>query len=691
MDAMDNDACIGERSIITVCNLGDHDDASRYFYSEITKKNIEKCFPNGFMEMVGNPDTCQGALEYFDKKIPIIIHSELSDEAPDVVSFFMVCSYRKNAFKFFYEMVSQWLVPGHQLNVMLLFAYDFSFSCDPDKMYIACDMKIRLETLRELEVMKDNIFLIEQELRFGITSEYRGRKVLELKCLSVERKKELVKEFVFYLLQRKSHIFDRNLLHEMQQFFIVSKEPFRAQRDARTMSRIICTHYYFRRKLLSTVRLYAKDKRFVFMKCCRISLTSGPQKKNVLGLIIGINFLRENEFLRDKHVLMAVKNYLSDVNVVEGSYIENRDSEGLINLMYLEIEKKNAADFSNEEMSLLRRELPKTLKDRVEHLVHPVFMPYNEEEIMRNILVLSDELKFIRDLPQVMISFDEQTDVDVSFTVVLLRVLKKGLSSIPDMFRRRESFLQYNHIRTKDLGLIRKKYTKEANIFRVRLPKVPFIREDHSLDMYKARQAIVAELVTIVGEFRDFNGGLLSKQHEHFAALKESLGDIGRHNEFLLENFFYSLIPMVMTTILDLTVLQTLFRLVLTSLEEGHVTEDMYTLRYFNDGNFIYSFIMASDISFKKEIEHTIEGMHVPYLNLATSFIDLHDSPCLGYVYRVADLEKGKAFEIGLFRALERWKRSKKQGHRVVHERKEDIQIDLFDAIPIAFHEYIRT
>ena len=53
-------------------------------------------------------------------------------------------------------------------------------------------------------------------------------------------------------------------------------------------------------------------------------------------------------------------------------------------------------------------------------------MPRNEEEVMRNILILSEQLKLVRDLPQIIVSFDEQTDKYVSFTVILLRILKSN-------------------------------------------------------------------------------------------------------------------------------------------------------------------------------------------------------------------------------------------------------------------------
>src|SRR5262249_28102216 len=150
----------------------------------------------------------------------------------------------------------------------------------------------------------------------------------------------------------------------------------------------------------------------------------------------------------------------------------------------------------------LSKELPIDLKDRIEHLMHPVFMPRNEEEIVRNVLSLSSQIKYIRDIPQLTISFDEQTLTSLFFTVILVRVLKPDSRPIQDTFRRGETFLTYIHDRCRSLGFLRKKYLKEATIFRVKLAKGKFLRRDHSIDLNKARQAIFDELTRLLGDLR---------------------------------------------------------------------------------------------------------------------------------------------------------------------------------------------
>ena len=88
------------------------------------------------------------------------------------------------------------------------------------------------------------------------------------------------------------------------------------------------------------------------------------------------------------------------------------------------------------------------------------------------------------------------------------------------MFKKADSSLQYIHDHTKNVGTLRKKYQKEVTVFRVKLPKEGFLRRDHTIDLYKARQTVVGELSLVVGEFRDFNGGMITKQNELLSSLK---------------------------------------------------------------------------------------------------------------------------------------------------------------------------
>ena len=39
--------------------------------------------------------------------------------------------------------------------------------------------------------------------------------------------------------------------------------------------------------------------------------------------------------------------------------------------------------------------LPDQIKEHIEQLTHPIFMPRNEEEVLRNIMALSRQLRYV--------------------------------------------------------------------------------------------------------------------------------------------------------------------------------------------------------------------------------------------------------------------------------------------------------
>jgi hypothetical protein len=183
----------------------------------------------------------------------------------------------------------------------------------------------------------------------------------------------------------------------------------------------------------------------------------------------------------------------------------------------------------------------------------------NEEEVIRHIVTLSGQLKFVRDLPQVILSFERQTETDLIFNVILVRILFPESLSIQNLFDQKQLLLTYIHDRVKRVGMLRKRYPKEATVFQVSFKSYPFLRDDHSVDLYKARQEVIKDLERVIGEIRDYYGGMIIKQLELLGALKHEIGELSRTDELLLESFFHSLYPVEMRSVLSPEPLRKLF------------------------------------------------------------------------------------------------------------------------------------
>lgn len=269
-------------------------------------------------------------------------------------------------------------------------------------------------------------------------------------------------------------------------------------------------------------------------------------------------------------------------------------------------------------------------KNRVEQKVHPVFMHRNEEEIMRNLIVLSDQIKFVRDIPQVFITFDEQANSELVFTVILVRVLKNDSCSVHEIFCKAGSTIGFIPDRAKIVGCLRKKYPIEATIFRLKLPKDDFLRTDHSIDLYKARQAVVEELKRHLGEIRDFNGGMISKQHELLSDIRNHLVDVKNYEELLLDNFFFSLSPVVMRSFVNPKAFKTLFMMLLNGIKEDH--RENYYLNFHKESVYVYALVVTEDPELREVLQKAVQGLHIPSMELATAYTKFNGKCCIGYI-----------------------------------------------------------
>lgn len=575
----------------------------------------------------------------FSAKLPIVASMPnivYCDHLPCQLSFYVVSQYRPNAFKFILEMISRWLVPGKQLDVVLMYNGNFRLSENDPAIYTISEVKVKIEEKQDLDAVQFNLPIIETELRLGISSSYYARRILELKGLYPEEKTAAIHEDVAKCLKRFPKLFQNDIYHEMQHILVMCNEAFKEARLSRHLCKIIHLHYLYRRSLRNSVAA-EPEKRHVVIKLFPSKLYLQNGRKSVLSLVVGMNFLSGKEVFDESHLMSAIQNYFPNTRAVERSYFVNRHPSEKISTIYIEVEKNDGAPFTIEERMRLQKLLPSELKERIEPMMHPVFMPCNEEEIMRNILSLSQQVRYLRDMPQVFISFDQQSRTELYFTVIAVRVMKPGSLSVHEMFKRTPCSLEYTHDRCKRVGYLRKKYPKEASVFRVSLPKAKYVRKDHSIDLHKARQTVVAELTKVMGEIRDYNGGMISKQSELLTELKSSLVD---YDDLELENFFYSLTPVVIRTLLEPQMLMTLF-LMQAEAKRGK-KEAPVNIRI--EPGQVFIMIATGDKGFKGRIIELLAKFGHQSNEIAISCVQTHGINYMGFIYRSDDIRKQREF-----------------------------------------------
>jgi hypothetical protein len=501
-------------------------------YPELAAKSLKQFF--------SDPSFLEGDLTQFDQQLPLFKWKWVRSQ----LKLHFVCRHRLNVAKFFFEMIHRWLLPGRRLDVSSLFSTDFHLSPHPT-LFTMAEMTVRMENGLPREQIEHNLKVIETEIRLGMVSVYHASRLLETHFTSPQQRNSQIQEKITKLLERNPSDIDYDIFGLLQQFMVMSREEFKIHRSASHLSRIVTASYLFT-KSIERSREDRPDKRHVRMKAGPVVLDLPWGPKEVVGVCVGINLLNHEELFEERHLLRAIQNCLSGIKAVAESYYSHEgQSKGAL-ILYLEFEKENGDLFSPEDFKRLKQNLPDEIRKSVEVPLKSLFMPRNEEEILKYIVALAGELRFVKDLPQAILMFDEQKGGDLYFTVILVRILFPTSYSMQYLFGQADTLLKFIPDRVKRVGLLRKRYPKEATVFRIHLPSNAFLREDQSVDLFRARQTVFQELEKVIGELRDYTGGMLAKQVELLQQVQELLGEHDR----LLEVFFHALYPAEARTIL---------------------------------------------------------------------------------------------------------------------------------------------
>lgn len=341
-------------------------------------------------------------------------------------------------------------------------------------------------------------------------------------------------EKFFSLHHRFPAFFPKTALKELACFLSQLSDPFLEFRSHLLLSRI----FFALHRLITTSNEQEQ----------RLHLRSFQIGPSIFGTAIAFFPLDETERLSETQILKAVQNLIPGVLVVPNSYFSYKYQTAT--LYYLEIKKVRGIGFSKLEKQKLQIDLLQELQNAVESISHSLFLPGNEEELFKNIRHLSKEIKYLHDLPQVMITFVEYFQETLKFLVIALRVIKPTTPSFITLSTRLPSSVQFSLEKIFCVGRLRKKYPKEAAIFTLEVQSSLFSRNNQALNLRSARLYIVKAIEGILGPFRDYNGGLLNKENEQLLGIKSALESKEISCAFL-EDLFYNIKPMEMRALLS--------------------------------------------------------------------------------------------------------------------------------------------
>jgi hypothetical protein len=347
--------------------------------------------------------------------------------------------------------------------------------------------------------------------------------------------------------------------------------------------------------------------------------------------LVGMNIIRENERLDKRFLLEAIRACIPNIEPVKDAYLFDR-REKKVNLFYIEVHKPSFKPFNHQEINRLRERLSLEIKKHIGNDVHPIFLPRNEEEVARNLIILSQQLKYVRDLPQVSIHYEKQTESELCFSIIMARLLLAETKGLREQLLRGGGDIKFSIEEIREIGKLKRKFPKETAVLRVSLDKAPFFRPDYSIDLLRARQRVAYELGRIIGEYRDFNGGMILKQEEALLVLRTKLGPIPHDLESLLEDYFYSLRPGIMQTVLPPEVIKAHFFL----LQQLQKSEEPILCQKVD--RFFICFAKDTNADFRDRVEMAVEELKIPSYELTSCFLTPDPrTHMMGYVLRCED------------------------------------------------------
>lgn len=453
---------------------------------------------------------------------------------------------------------------------------------------------------------------------------------------------------------RFSHTNDQSIYSDLFLFYLIATKKYLDHRTSSHLFRLILSIHHMQKKLLHSATFHPHS-RHLEIRWLPTSLVFPFSSKPVLGCLIGFNVMDRYELFDEENVLLALQKYLPELRLVKESSYWHTSQHKNLKIFYFEIEKKNGSFFSLREQNLLKDNLEEKVKNTIQTLSPTIFMALNEEDIYKNILVLSQEIHSLQDLPQAHITLDQQTGKEIIFRVTLVFI------SPFHRFSLKQCFVDCQFVPQRTLTVRHlENHPIEAHIFRLHLTRdASLLRSDGSVDFYSARQKVADLIKAAIGEFRDYNGGIIIKQQELLHSFKQSFPEIAERDPELMESFFYALTPIEKQVVLLQETLSTLFKHYLAKRKEKLPSAPTYTFNKYEDDNQVYLVVHGNNSSMIDAISNLIQDQSYNS-GIAYNIIENAEGVFFNCVFQETDTKSAEPFIQILQDSLNQWQKKMK-------------------------------
>jgi len=505
--------------------------------------------------------------------------------------------------RFVYELFDRFVLSKCQCVELETKAYSFEMSIkDMPRLYVA-DYLLQLSEKQSFERFKEKVMALKEQLRLALLNKNFSFRLALSHQTTLDRKITTIHSEVLRYIEEKGEEVDPQFLLDIDRWLISFSQEFLEKRSALLLSKALFALISIRKEL-EWKETVDTSKRHIQLSFFPSNLNFTFGTKPILGCVIGVGLNPNSERFVEKHLSAALKAVLpSSCLSISPQY---RLEESNVQMIYIEFEKEDGMRFSDEELEKLTAQLPFEIEARVQRFVPELFMIRNEEEIMKNILTLTKEIKSAQDFPQVMVRYEKHDEETLVFCVILVRILKEEIDSITEAFSKVNHSLILIPERTQIVSYLNGKDPIEANVFRVQLSDTSsYMRRNFSFNFFEARYHIASMIEEAIGEIRDYNGGMILKQGENLDYFKAAFPALDSDNPELLEKFFYSLNPIEIQATIETETLKVFFETFLTLLEAEE--EGFFSYRFQENRSQLFLFTRCNDHTFRRALEMQLE------------------------------------------------------------------------------------
>ena len=238
------------------------------------------------------------------------------------------------------------------------------------------------------------------------------------------------------LINRFPHVFDLSIFKDRDRLLAFFDQEFVHKRSVAQLWRLLSSMHIKKKKLLRVIP-HSSKTRCVEIRFIPAKLQYPFVSKWVVGILVQISLNNRYELFDQDQLLKAVQKLIPQLRIVKGSVYTFHAPDDNIKTIYTEFEKTGNQFFTLSELKKLKQNLAEEVISRVERLVPSVFMTRNQEEVLRNILTLSQEIEKTTDWPQVMISFETQTAEEFVFNAICVRAENPNTPSMDNLTKQK--------------------------------------------------------------------------------------------------------------------------------------------------------------------------------------------------------------------------------------------------------------